>query len=363
MKSKLEMRLSIVALAALFSSGQVLAQDESAQGTAIEDDDEAIEQIIVTGSRLKRDSFNVSTPLVSLDSDALTDAGLGSMALILIDEPAIFESSSNTNTQSSIGSTGLTTINLRQLGTNRTLTLIDGRRTVSNSYSGNYVSLNTIPRGMIERVEVVTGGSTATYGSDAVAGVVNIITETDKEGFSFYARGGETSEGGGEEYTLNADFGTTFADGRGYLFAGVTYDEEKGIDNKDRARAAIEADFDYNTTLLCNEMQTESGDQCMRDIASTADYRDRSDGTAGGVFSEGRGNWWFDESGLNTDWVEERDGLFSRIWDVILVPNDTTSAAAKLTYDISKETKSRPRMIVKPAMWRLLIRLRGFRVR
>jgi hypothetical protein len=86
MKSKLEMRLSIVALAALFSSGQVLAQDESAQGTAIEDDDEAIEQIIVTGSRLKRDSFNVSTPLVSLDSDALTDAGLGSMALILIDE-------------------------------------------------------------------------------------------------------------------------------------------------------------------------------------------------------------------------------------------------------------------------------------
>jgi outer membrane receptor protein involved in Fe transport len=179
---------------------------------------------------LKRDSFNVSTPLVSLDSDALTDAGLGSMALILIDEvPAIFESSSNTNTQSSIGSTGLTTINLRQLGTNRTLTLIDGRRTVSNSYSGNYVSLNTIPRGMIERVEVVTGGSTATYGSDAVAGVVNIITETDKEGFSFYARGGETSEGGGEEYTLNADFGTTFADGRGYLFAGVTYDKLKAV--------------------------------------------------------------------------------------------------------------------------------------
>ena len=135
-----------------------------------------------------------------MGSEELQDAGLGSVALILIDEvPSIFESSSNTNTQSQIGSTGLTTINLRQLGTNRTLTLVDGRRTVANSYSGNYVSLNTIPRGMIERVEVVTGGSTAAYGSDAVAGVVNIITEQDKEGFSFYARGGETSEGGGED--------------------------------------------------------------------------------------------------------------------------------------------------------------------
>jgi len=263
------------------------------------------------------------------------------MATILIDEvPSIFESSSNTNTQSSIGSTGLTTMNLRRLGSNRTLTLIDGRRQVSNSYSGNYVSLNTIPRGMIDRVEVITGGSTATYGSDAVAGVVNIITEQDKEGFSFYARTGQTSEGGGEEFTLNADFGTSFAAGRGYFFAGVTYDEELGIDNKDRDQAQIEADFDYNTTLLCNEMQTETGDQCMRDVPDPADWRDRSDGTEGGVFSEGSGNWWFDENGLNTGWSEERDGLFSRQWDVILVPNDTIAAAFKINYDITSDTRA-----------------------
>jgi outer membrane receptor protein involved in Fe transport len=307
------------------------------------DDNEAIEEIFVTGSRLARDSFNVSTPLVSVDNQMLQDAGLGSVAQILIDEvPSLFESSSNMNTQSSIGSTGLTTINLRQLGTNRTLSLIDGRRTVSNSYSGNYVSLNTIPRGMIERVEVVTGGSSATYGSDAIAGVVNIITEQDKEGFSFYARAGQTSEGGGEEFTLNADYGLSFSDGRGYLFAGVTYDEEQGIANKDRSRAQIEADFDYNTTLLCNEMATETGDQCMRDIASRSDWRDRSDGTAGGVFEEGNsfanGGFWYDENGLNTGWSEERDGLFSRQWDMILVPNETLSAAVKLDFDFTDRT-------------------------
>jgi len=327
----------LLAISVAFSVG---AQDS----TDTVDGANEVEEVIVTGSRLKRNSFNISTPLISIDNDVLKDSGLGSMAMILIDEvPSLFESSSNSNTQSSIGSTGLTTVNLRRLGANRTLTLIDGRRTVSNSYSGSYVSLNTIPRGMIERVEVVTGGSTATYGSDAIAGVVNIITEQDKEGFSFYARGGQTSEGGGEEFTLNADFGTSFANGRGYLFAGVTYDEEMGIDNKDRARAAIEADYDYNTTLLCNEMQTATGDQCMRDIASPADYRDRSDGTAGGVFEEGNsfanGGFWYNENGLQTGWSEERDGLFSRVWDVILVPNDTLSAAFKVNYDLTDNMK------------------------
>ena len=339
-------RFALATIISLAMAGNVLAQappenEQIAATGAVSEQDaqEEIEMITVTGSRLKRDSFNVSTPLVSVDNEALKDAGIGSMAMILVDEvPSIFESSSNTNTQSSIGSTGLTTMNLRQLGSNRTLTLIDGRRTVANSYSGNYVSLNTIPRGFIQRVEVITGGSTATYGSDAVAGVVNIITEQDKEGFSFYSRAGTTSEGGGEEVTLNADFGTSFADGRGYFFAGVTYDEEMGIENSDRARAQIEADFDYNTTLLCNEMATETGDQCIRDVPDPADWRDRSDGIPGGVFSEGAGNWWFNENGLQTGWSEERDGLFSRQWDMILVPNDTIAAAAKINFDVTDST-------------------------
>jgi outer membrane receptor protein involved in Fe transport len=321
--------------ASIFIATSVGAQEPADTEAA----EAAIEEIFVTGSRLARDSFNVSTPLIGVDNEMLQDAGLGSIAQILVDEvPALFESSNNMNTQSSIGSTGLTTVNLRELGSNRTLTLIDGRRTVSNTYSGNYVSLNTIPRGMIERIEVVTGGSTATYGSDAIAGVINIITQKDFEGFGLYARGGTTSEGGGEEYTLSADYGLRFADDRGYFFAGVTYDEEQGIDNKDRKRAQIEADFDYNTSELCNEMATETGDQCMRDIASTADYRDRSDGTEGGVFSEGPGDWWFNENGFQTGWEEERDGLFSRIWDVILVPNETLSAAAKLNFDFTDRT-------------------------
>jgi outer membrane receptor protein involved in Fe transport len=324
----------------LFVASGASAQD-SADAEGAEGAEEVIEEVIVTGSRIPRDSFNLSMPMVSVGTEAIADAGLGSLAEILIDEvPSLYESTSHTNSQSQIGNTGVTSMNLRRLGSNRTLVLIDGRRVVQNAYGGRFVSLNTIPTGMVSRVEVITGGSSATYGSDAVAGVVNIITEKDKVGFGFDTRYGVTTEGGGEEFTINADFGTTFADERGYLFVAVTYDEQRAIDNSDRDRGQIEADFDYNTTLLCNEFQTETGDQCTRDIASPADYRDRSDGTAGGVFSEGPGRWWYNEDGLQTGWSEERDGLFSRQWDVVKIPNEQIALALNASFQLSETTKA-----------------------
>jgi outer membrane receptor protein involved in Fe transport len=335
-----------------FLASLFIASGAGAQEAAdAEDAADSIEEVIVTGSRIPRDSFNVSTPLISVDAEAITDAGVGALAEILIDEmPQLYESTSNMNSQSQIGNTGVTSANLRQLSSNRTLVLLDGRRVVSTAYGSRTVSLNTIPTGMVERVEVITGGSSATYGSDAVAGVINIITEKDKVGFGFDTRGGYTTEGGGEEFTINADYGTTFGDGRGYLFIAATYDEQSGIDNKDRDRAQIEADFDYNTTLLCNEMQTatfdpvaRTNDQCIRDIASPADWRDRSDGTAGGVFQEGsrgQGGFWYNENGLQTGWSEERDGLFSRQWDVVKIPNDQTAIALKVDYELSERTKA-----------------------
>ncbi len=319
----------LLAISVAFSAN---AQDATESGDGADE----LDEIVITGSRLKRDSFNVSTPLVQVDSETLIDTGLGSIAEILVDEvPSLYESQSNTNSQSSVAQTGLSSVNLRQLGSNRTLILIDGRRIVPNAYSSDSVSLSTIPSSMISNVEIITGGSSATYGSDAVAGVVNIITEKDKTGFGIETRGGFTSEGGGEEYSVNLDFGTKFADNRGYFFAAVSYDEQEGIDHLDRARAQLEADFDYNTTLLCNEFQTETGDQCARDI-TPADWRDRSDGTPGGVFEEGRGNWWYNESGLQTGWVEERDGFFSRQFDVIKIPTETTAIASKIDFEFTE---------------------------
>ena len=340
------MRRNTISLAISFAlcmaiTGPVLAQTDQASDAGMEQEG-LLEEVIVTGSRLRRTSFNVSTPLVTLDSQAISDSGLGSLSEILIDEiPQLFESSSNTNTQSSVSQTGLSTINLRQLGSNRTLTLIDGRRTVPNSYSGSYISLSTIPSSLIARVEIITGGSSAAYGSDAIAGVVNIITHTDRVGLKVNGRYGWTPEGGGGETTFDADYGLEFGDGRGYFFIAGEYFKQDVIDWSDRDRAAIESSFDYNTSKLCNENNTEDGDQCMRDITK-ADWRERSDGTAGGVFEEGSsyadGGWFFDENGMNTGWNEERDGINPYIWDKIRIPNKRYNVAGKITWDFTDNT-------------------------
>jgi iron complex outermembrane receptor protein len=340
--------ITIAIQTALLGTSLALSTPLFAQQQAMSKTDpetQQVEKIQVTGSRLRRDSFTMATPLVTLDKESIQDTGLGSLAEILVEQiPSISESSSNTNSQSSVSTTGLSTINLRNLGTDRTLTLIDGRRVVSNSYSGNYVSLSTIPSGMVERVEIISGGASAVYGSDAIAGVVNIITQQTKEGFELRTRGGETTEGGGKEFTVDMNYGNSFDNDRGYMFFSSTWDRQFGLDFTDRDRAQIEASFDYNTSLLCNENNTESGDQCMRNI-SQADWRERSDGTAGGVFEENNsaadGGYFFNESGLQTGWVEERDGLNLEIFDKLKVPSDRLAAAFKVNYDLTDDVQAR----------------------
>jgi outer membrane receptor protein involved in Fe transport len=328
---------SVLSIAiSLVLTGPLLAQSNEA--TSVEDEAE-LEEVIVTGSRIRRDSFNVSTPLVQMETDQIEDTGLGSLSEILIDEiPQVFESSSNTNSQSSVSQTGLSTINLRQLGSNRTLTLIDGRRTVPNSYSGSYVSLSSVPSSMIERVEIITGGSSATYGSDAVAGVVNIITEQDRVGFGINARYGWTPEGGGEEVTLDANYGLEFGDGRGYMFIGAEYLEQEVIDQHHRKRARWESNHEYDYDQMCNTMLTENGYQCTRDI-TREDWRNRSDGIAGGVFMESRGHFWYDESNtLRNDFNEERDGIYSQQFVKLRIPNERYNLAGKITWDFTDNT-------------------------
>lgn len=301
------------------------------------------EKITVTGSRIRRDSFSVASPLATLGAEAIEDTGLGSLSEILVQElPQIAEGVANTNSQSYVSLTGLSTIDLRDLGTNRTLTLIDGRRTVSNSYSGNYVSLSTIPAGMVKKVEIMTGGASAAYGSDAISGVVNIITQKDKEGFAFKGRYSESDEGGGEEIGFDLDYGTEFADGRGYMFFSSSYDEQKGLGFHDRKRAQIEDSYRYNSSLMCNQMLTETGYQCMRDITQ-ADWRNRSDGMLGGVFGEYWRNdtqFWYDGQTLRNDWKdnEEKYGINYLQWTQLKVPDEAISAALKLDYDLTDDT-------------------------
>ncbi|MBE0363158.1 hypothetical protein PULV_a0796 [Pseudoalteromonas ulvae UL12] len=344
-KSTLACAIASVFIGQAYANQQEqLIERTAAKTTQQAETQPAPEKIVVTGSRLKRDSFSVATPLVTMDKAEIQDSGLGSLSEILVEGfPSISEGSSNTNSQSSVQNTGLSTIDLRDLGTNRTLTLIDGRRVVSNSYSGNYVSLSTIPTGMVDRVEIISGGASATYGSDAVAGVVNIITQSDKEGTEVKARAGATTEGGGEEFTIDFNHGRTFADSNGYMYFSATYDRQLGLSYFDRDRAAIETDYRYNTSEMCNQMNTENGYQCIRDI-SQSDWRDRSDGTLGGVFLENSRNetqFWYDESGLRNDWAgnEEKYGVHTAQWEALKIPEDRFASALKFDYEFSNDTQ------------------------
>lgn len=301
------------------------------------------EKITVTGSRLRRDSFSVTTPLAVLGRDSIEDTGLGSLAEILVEElPQISEGSSNTNSQSSVTATGLSTIDLRNLGTSRTLTLIDGRRVVSNSHSSNAVSLSTIPAGMVERVEVITGGASAAYGSDAIAGVVNIITQQDKEGFAFKARGGESVEGGAKEFTLDLNYGTEFSDGRGYVYLSSTYDKQYGLTYDDRGRAQQQESHSYDDERMCNQMLTANAPkdgECMRDITQ-ADWRSLSDSIPGGVFHEGKssiGGFWYDGQTLRDDWVEEQYGIDTDQFVMLKVPDEGLTTAIKVDFELTDD--------------------------
>lgn len=169
-----------VACAILAGPALAQAQDERAPGTVPAAT--ADSPIVVTGSRIQRDASEAPVPIVVFSGDDIEASGEVELAEALAELPSVSSELNGGTVTGNVQNSGLDVINLRNLGDNRTLVLIDGRRTVSNSGNGNRVSLSTIPTDFVDRVEVITGGASSIYGSDAVAGVVNIITESDQRG-------------------------------------------------------------------------------------------------------------------------------------------------------------------------------------
>lgn len=183
---------------------------------------EPAEDIVVTGSRIARPRNDTPVPITVVGSADLANSAAVNLADLLQEFPAFGVGLGNANTFRS-GDAGAAFVNLRGLGTNRSLTLVNGRRRVSGSSSSSAVDINTIPPSMIERVEIITGGASAVYGADAVSGVVNIITKRNTEGVELSARGGMSQHGGANNAALGFYGGTHFADGRGFINFGAAY--------------------------------------------------------------------------------------------------------------------------------------------
>jgi outer membrane receptor protein involved in Fe transport len=204
----------------------------SANSMAADEGAEKVERIEVTGSRIKRFSEVSPTPVTTITGLELTNAGITNIADLLQKLPSSGIGSSPTTTTNSIFGAGINTTDLRQLGAGRTLVLVNGRRYVGASVDNPAVDLNGIPTEMIERMDIVHGGASAVYGSDAVAGVVNIILKKSQDTMDFnYKKSITEQTGGGSEF-----FSFTFG-GEGDKVSFITslsYSETEQLESEER---------------------------------------------------------------------------------------------------------------------------------
>ncbi len=189
--------------------------------------------IVITGSRIERDpNVAAPVPVQSVDSEDIRLSGEVQLSEIANELPALFSSQTGSDTLGVVD--GGQVLELRGLGPERTLVLVDGRRYVPGVEGTASVDIGSIPSLLVERVEVLTGGASAVYGSDAVTGVVNFILRDRYEGAEFTARGGISGEGDAEQFLVGGIWGKNFADDRGNITVAAEYRKDAGLLAGDR---------------------------------------------------------------------------------------------------------------------------------
>lgn len=221
-RSTLALGASIIALG--FGSGSAHAEDASASAGSVAT---AISEVVVTGSRVARAGFSAPTPTTVVGVQDIQRLGASNVASVLNDLPT-FRATVTNSTNTLNARDGGNYLDLRGLGPTRTLVLVDSQRFVPSNITGQ-VDLNLIPSIAVERMDVVTGGASAAYGSDAVAGVVNIMTRRTFSGFEANAQYGVSSRWDNRETNLAAIGGTDFRDGRGHVTIAAQYVDNLGV--------------------------------------------------------------------------------------------------------------------------------------
>jgi len=199
-------------------------------------DVDVIDEILVTGSRIKRRDFNTPSPLTTISNEDIAFTGQATIEETLNQMPQVLPEFGRTSNNPTLGNNpgiGGAGVDLRGFGPNRSLVLLNGRR-VAPSSTGNGVDLNNIPQFLIDRVEIITGGTSTVYGSDAIAGVVNFITKEDYSGFGIETGISMAAPGDAETYDLNLAYGHNFANGRGNVTVYANMLERKPLFAADR---------------------------------------------------------------------------------------------------------------------------------
>lgn len=231
-------RVALIAAVSFNSSQAVFAADAPATQVAQAGQTAAVEEVVVTGTRVIRDGYEAPTPLTVIGVETLEQAVPANLGAVLNQMPSIAGGTTPQNQNSSAGGgrTGLSATDLRGLGSVRTLVLLDGQRSVGSVLSGE-VDINTIPQALVSRVDVVTGGASAAYGSDAVSGVVNFVLDKKFVGVKGEVSGGVTSYGDDKNTKVSLTGGFGFSDDRGHFLISGELAHNDGIHQITPARA------------------------------------------------------------------------------------------------------------------------------
>jgi iron complex outermembrane recepter protein len=218
-------------------NGMQVAQAETPPPPPEAEEEKKVERVVVTGSRLKKNEFTSSAPIQVITREETTLEGLSDTSDILQGSTLSAGSAQTNNAFTGFvanGGPGVNTLSLRGLGANRTLILINGRRIAPAGTRGQTgaADLNTVPESMIDRIEILKDGGSSIYGSDAVAGVVNIITRKSYDGLTLTGFTNQTFEGGGAVYQADALWGETFD--RGHIMVNAEYYRREGLAWGDR---------------------------------------------------------------------------------------------------------------------------------
>jgi outer membrane receptor protein involved in Fe transport len=240
---------SSVLAGSLFATGAI-AQDATPTAPVSAEETAQLDEIIVTGSRIRRNAANAPTPLIQVTQEEILSSGQTSLIDQLATIPALQNSTVPSDTTgSSLNAGGLSLANLRSLGSNRTLTLVDGKRHVGSSGGSLSVDVDSVPRLLIQNVEIITGGASSVYGADAVSGVLNFILRKDFEGVEIDANYGQINDNGEATRRVSALVGKNFFDGRLNLYGHAEYEKIDNVDSMDidwiargPARLSVDAD-------------------------------------------------------------------------------------------------------------------------
>jgi iron complex outermembrane recepter protein len=272
--------LGATALTVAFA-GTAFAQDDASDDdgvTVIEETEEEAESsgdtVVVTGSRVKRDTYSSIAPLQVITTDVSKDIGLIDPTTILQESTAAAGTQIDTTFQGFVldNGPGSTTLNLRGLGASRTLLLINGRRMAPGGVEGapTQPSLNLLPGSLIERYDLLLDGASSVYGSDAVAGVGNVVLRKDFEGLELYAQGDYAEQGAGNDYTFSGTWGRN--SDRGFFGIGAEYDYRDEVTFADR---------DFLAGCRTNYEITETGEIRTVDVATNAQSLSDTQGLVG----------------------------------------------------------------------------------